>query len=85
MRDVERINKETGELSASGELFVSLELKGEAGTVGGAGGQTVASRGPRPLLALREQLHQLDTHNQLPPIQREEHLCRVLRLYIQVC
>ncbi|XP_062319191.1 WD repeat- and FYVE domain-containing protein 4 isoform X1 [Osmerus eperlanus] len=85
MRDVERINKETGELSASGELSVSLELKGEAGTVGGAGGQTVDCRGPRPLLALREQLHQLETHNLLPPSQREEHLCRVLPLYIQVC
>lgn len=87
---MERINKETGELSASGELAVSMELKGEAGE---SGGVTGAARSPQLLLSLREHLHHLDTHTLLPldqthtPLpteQREEDLLRVLSLYIQV-
>ncbi|KAM6956344.1 WD repeat- and FYVE domain-containing protein 4 [Aplochiton taeniatus] len=57
MGDVERINKETGELSASGELADSLELKGKTGATGG----------PHPLLALRQQLEELERHTHLDP------------------
>ncbi|CAB1312396.1 unnamed protein product, partial [Coregonus sp. 'balchen'] len=107
MGDVERINKETGELSASGELAAPLDLK-EGGEKGerGEGPQT------HPLLVLREMLQQMETHTHkdskntsgqkhthtqketmdqseidtpLPLDQREEHLLRVLPLYIQVC
>ncbi|XP_041734876.1 WD repeat- and FYVE domain-containing protein 4 [Coregonus clupeaformis] len=107
MGDMERINKETGELSASGELAAPLDLK-EGGEKGerGEGPQT------HPLLVLREMLQQMETHTHkdskntsgqkhthtqketmdqseidtpLPLDQREEHLLRVLPLYIQVC
>uniref|UniRef100_A0A4W5QKG6 Uncharacterized protein n=1 Tax=Hucho hucho TaxID=62062 RepID=A0A4W5QKG6_9TELE len=108
MADMERINKETGELSASGELAAPLDLKERGG-----GPQ------PHPLLVLREMLQQMETHihkdsmntsdqkhthlspdhthtqketqdqsetdTPLPLDQKEEHLLRVLPLYIQVC
>ncbi|KAM4607468.1 WD repeat- and FYVE domain-containing protein 4 [Polymixia lowei] len=83
MGDVERINKETGELSASGELAVCGELKAEK-TEG-----TGASWGPQHLQALREQLQELgpadhiDGHAAVE--QREERLLQILPLYIQVC
>ncbi|XP_028982965.1 WD repeat- and FYVE domain-containing protein 4 isoform X2 [Betta splendens] len=82
----QRINKETGELSASGELSISVELK--TGNVEGS------CRNPQLLQLLREQLqelgvdtfsnsdHQID-HGCLE--QREEHLVKVLPLYIQAC
>eukprot|EP00063_Salmo_salar_P079374 XP_014054209.1 PREDICTED: WD repeat- and FYVE domain-containing protein 4 isoform X3 [Salmo salar] len=113
MADVERINKETGELSASGELAAPLDLK--EGGVGRRGGGPQ----PHPLLVLQEMLQQMETHTHkdsmntsgqkhthlspdhthtqketmdqseidtpLPLDQKEEHLLRVLPLYIQVC
>lgn len=81
----ERINKETGELSASGELSVSLELKVEK--VEGSCGNPQLSQ------VLREQLQALGVHacsspdhrtDHVPLEQREEHLIKVLPLYIQV-
>lgn len=112
MADVERINKETGELSASGELAAPLDLK--EGGVGRRGGGPQ----PHPLLVLQEMLQQMETHTHkdsmntsgqkhthlspdhthtqketmdqseidtpLPLDQKEEHLLRVLPLYIQV-
>uniref|UniRef100_UPI003AAAFB81 WD repeat- and FYVE domain-containing protein 4 n=1 Tax=Centroberyx gerrardi TaxID=166262 RepID=UPI003AAAFB81 len=87
MGDVERINKETGELSASGELAVSVEVKAEKEE------GTGAPWGPQPLQVLREQLKKLQIHTSPTPDQvpierreeREEHLLRVLPFYIQVC
>ncbi|XP_029926583.1 WD repeat- and FYVE domain-containing protein 4 [Myripristis murdjan] len=86
--DMERINKETGELSASGELAVFVEVKADKVEVRGP------SRNPQPLQALREQLQDLQIYKS-PAInhisdhdvieQREEHLLRVLPFYIQVC
>ncbi|XP_078129346.1 WD repeat- and FYVE domain-containing protein 4 isoform X3 [Sander vitreus] len=82
----ERINKETGELSASGELAVSVELKVEK--VEGS------CRNPQLQQVLREQLQELGIHkcsspdhktDHVPLEQREEHLVKVLPLYIQVC
>ncbi|XP_078016803.1 WD repeat- and FYVE domain-containing protein 4 isoform X2 [Epinephelus lanceolatus] len=82
----ERINKETGELSASGELSVSVELKVEK--VEGSCGNPQLSQ------VLREQLQALGVHacsspdhrtDHVPLEQREEHLIKVLPLYIQVC
>ncbi|XP_060895664.1 WD repeat- and FYVE domain-containing protein 4 isoform X1 [Labrus mixtus] len=82
----ERINKETGELSASGELSVSLELKSDK--VEGS------CRDPHLPQVLREQLQELGIHTcsspdlRTDPVaseQREEHLIKVLPLYIQVC
>ncbi|KAM3862933.1 LOW QUALITY PROTEIN: WD repeat- and FYVE domain-containing protein 4 [Diretmus argenteus] len=84
--DVERINKETGELSASGELVVSVDMKAEKveGTCSG----------PQPLQVLGEQLQDLKIYTCPAPDhindrvsieQREEHLLRILPFYIQVC
>ncbi|CAN9499844.1 unnamed protein product [Ophioblennius macclurei] len=82
----ERINKETGELSASGELSVSAELKVDK--VEGS------CRNPQLPQVLREQLQELSFHKYSSPDhnadlvalgQREEHLLKVLALYIQVC
>ncbi|XP_041866182.1 WD repeat- and FYVE domain-containing protein 4 isoform X2 [Melanotaenia boesemani] len=82
----ERINKETGELSASGELSVSVELKSEK--VEGSCGN------PELLQVLREQLQELGIHtysscdqrtDHVSAEQRDQHLLRVLPLYIQVC
>ncbi|XP_023139483.2 WD repeat- and FYVE domain-containing protein 4 isoform X3 [Amphiprion ocellaris] len=82
----ERINKETGELSASGELSVSVELKSEK--VEGS------SSNPQLPQVLREQLQELGIHtysslghitDHVPLERREEHLVKVLPLYIQVC
>uniref|UniRef100_UPI0037E89D37 WD repeat- and FYVE domain-containing protein 4 isoform X2 n=1 Tax=Semicossyphus pulcher TaxID=241346 RepID=UPI0037E89D37 len=82
----ERINKETGELSASGELTVSVELKVDK--VEGS------CKNPQLLQVLREQLQELGIHtcssqdhrtDHVPLEQREEHLVKVLPLYIQVC
>ncbi|XP_042357670.1 WD repeat- and FYVE domain-containing protein 4 isoform X2 [Plectropomus leopardus] len=82
----ERINKETGELSASGELSVSVKLKVEK--VEGS------CRNPQLPHVLREQLQELGVHtysspehrtDHVPSEQREEHLVKVLPLFIQVC
>lgn len=81
----ERINKETGELSASGELSVSMELKEEK--VEGSSGNS------KLLQVLRKQLEELEIytysnhdhktgHQRLP--QLEQHLPNVLHLYTQV-
>lgn len=80
----ERINKETGELSASGELFVCAELKGDK--VEGS------YRNPQLPRELREHLQALGIHKSsspghqtdVPLQQREELLAKVLPLYIQV-
>nr|XP_057914861.1 WD repeat- and FYVE domain-containing protein 4 isoform X2 [Doryrhamphus excisus] len=79
----ERINKETGELSASGELSVSVELDKK---------KAEASSEPLPSELLREHLQELDIHQcsnldhnaDCVPIEHE-CLIRVLPLYIQVC
>ncbi|KAM3606165.1 uncharacterized protein V6R79_011883 [Siganus canaliculatus] len=82
----ERINKETGELSASGELSVSVELK-----VDKVEGSSV---NPQLSQELREQLQELGIHtcsssdhrkDQIPVTQRQESLVKVLPVYIQVC
>ncbi|XP_059215445.1 WD repeat- and FYVE domain-containing protein 4 [Centropristis striata] len=82
----ERINKETGELSASGELSVSVELKVEK--VEGP------CKNPQLPQVLKEQLQELGVHecpyadhrsDHVPSEQKEEHLVKVLPLYIQVC
>ncbi|XP_077351149.1 WD repeat- and FYVE domain-containing protein 4 isoform X2 [Festucalex cinctus] len=82
----ERVNKETGELSASGELSVSVELD-----VKKAG---VTCRDPLLSDLLREQLHELEIYHYssldhkcdvATSEKRLEHLVRVLPLYIQVC
>ncbi|XP_008289614.1 WD repeat- and FYVE domain-containing protein 4 isoform X2 [Stegastes partitus] len=82
----ERINRETGELSASGELSVSVELKEEK--VEGS------CRNPQLPQVLREQLQELgiETYSStdhrtdhVPVERREEQLIKVLPLYIQVC
>ncbi|KAM9847921.1 WD repeat- and FYVE domain-containing protein 4 [Aulostomus maculatus] len=79
-----RINKETGELSASGELSVSVELKTKK--VEGS------YEDPQLPQVLREQLRELGIHdcsdtrtNPVPSQQREGHLVKVLPLFIQVC
>lgn len=81
----ERINKETGELSASGELSVSVELK-ELKEEG-------SCMNPQLSQVLREQLQELgintySSHDHRTDRvllgQREEHLVKVLPLYIQV-
>lgn len=81
----ERINKETGELSASGELPDSVELKVDE--VEGSCGN------PQLPQELREQLQVLGIHtcsspghrtDHVPLERREELLVKVLPLYIQV-
>jgi len=81
----DRINKETGELSASGELSLSVELKTEK--VEGSCGN------PQLLQVLREQLQELGLHthsscdhrtDHVLLEQQEGHLVKVLPLYIQV-
>ncbi|KAJ8014052.1 hypothetical protein DPEC_G00036250 [Dallia pectoralis] len=56
MEDVERVNRETGELSASGEVAVPLDLNEEV---------DMGEREPQthPILILREMLQQLDTQD----------------------
>ncbi|XP_054655209.1 WD repeat- and FYVE domain-containing protein 4 isoform X2 [Dunckerocampus dactyliophorus] len=79
----ERINRETGELSASGELSVSVELDKK---------KAEASSDPLPSELLREHLQELDVHQcssldhngDSVPL-KQECLVRVLPLYIQVC
>ncbi|XP_039994634.1 WD repeat- and FYVE domain-containing protein 4 isoform X3 [Xiphias gladius] len=82
----ERINKETGELSASGELSAAVELK-ELEVEGSCGN-------PQLPQVLKEELQALGIHtcsspdqrtDHVPLEQREEHLVKVLLLYIQVC
>ncbi|CAJ1067579.1 WD repeat- and FYVE domain-containing protein 4 isoform X1 [Xyrichtys novacula] len=82
----ERINKETGELSASGELSVSVELNLDK--VEGSCGN------PKLSQELREQLQELGIHpcegpdhrqDHVPSELREERLIKVLPLYIQIC
>ncbi|KAM8859671.1 WD repeat- and FYVE domain-containing protein 4 isoform 2-T2 [Spinachia spinachia] len=74
-----RINKETGELSASGEVEVKVEC---------------SSRNPQLPHVLKEQLYELgiltyaspdNKADHVPLEQREEHLVKVLPLYLQVC
>lgn len=80
----ERINKETGELTASGELSGS-ELK--------AGKEESSCKSRQLSQELREQLKEWGIHacsspkhtsDHVPFEQREELLDRVLPLYIQV-
>ncbi|XP_047198145.1 WD repeat- and FYVE domain-containing protein 4 isoform X2 [Hippoglossus stenolepis] len=82
----ERINKETGELSASGELSVSVELKGQK--------EEGSCRNLQLPQELREQIQELAVYtysspnhrtDHVPLEQREELLVRVLPLYIKVC
>lgn len=81
----QRINKETGELSASGELSVSLESK-----VVNVEGSCWTRQLPQ---VLSEQLQELGIHtrlnsdhstDQVPLEQKEEQLFKFLPLYIQV-
>ncbi|XP_015799744.3 WD repeat- and FYVE domain-containing protein 4 isoform X2 [Nothobranchius furzeri] len=80
----ERINKETGELSASGELTASVELKTEKGE-GYCGN-------PELLQRLRDALQELGIYTYYsrdpgtdPADKEEETLLKVLPLYLQVC
>nr|XP_061794523.1 WD repeat- and FYVE domain-containing protein 4-like [Nerophis lumbriciformis] len=81
----ERVNKETGELSASGELSVSEELHEKKAEV--------RYQDPLPSDLLREQLQELEIQcscldhkvDTSLSAKRHEHLVRVLPLYIQVC
>ncbi|KAM9364693.1 WD repeat- and FYVE domain-containing protein 4 isoform 2-T2 [Pholidichthys leucotaenia] len=81
-----RINEETGELSICGDFPVSVEVKVEA--VEGS------SKNPQLTQVLREQLQELRVYASTRPgcrtdhdtlRQREEYLCKVLPLYIQIC
>ncbi|XP_011601683.2 WD repeat- and FYVE domain-containing protein 4 isoform X2 [Takifugu rubripes] len=81
----ERINKETGELTASGELLIS-EPK--------AGKEESSCKSCQLPQGLSEQLKELGIHacsspkqtrDHVPLEQREELLDKVLPLYIQVC
>ncbi|XP_068183056.1 WD repeat- and FYVE domain-containing protein 4 isoform X2 [Antennarius striatus] len=83
---VERINKETGELSASGELSVSEEVKLDE--------VEDSSRTTQLPEKLTERLQVLGIHmssspdnksDHVPAEQKEEHLIEVLSVYIQVC
>ncbi|XP_072293692.1 WD repeat- and FYVE domain-containing protein 4 [Eucyclogobius newberryi] len=78
-----RINKETGELSASGELSVSVELKTKI---------LGSSEDPQPQNVLIKQLHELRIHSYFDQkndksvlAPKEEELATVLSLYIQIC
>ncbi|XP_061545443.1 WD repeat- and FYVE domain-containing protein 4 isoform X3 [Phycodurus eques] len=82
----ERVNKETGELSASGELSVSVQLDVKKADV------PCQDRLLSDLLS--EQLHELEIQqcssldhrgDAAPPEKLHEYLVRVLPLYIQVC
>lgn len=79
-----RINKETGELSASGELSVSVESKLEK--------VDVSSEIPRPEDVLIQQLHELLIHSYWDQktdhaslVPYEESLAKVLPLFVQIC
>ncbi|KAM9727627.1 WD repeat- and FYVE domain-containing protein 4 isoform 2-T2 [Menidia menidia] len=82
----DRVNKETGELSSSGELSLSADLKTEK--VEGSCGS------PQLLQVLREQLQELQINaytncdyktDRVLLEQREGQLAKVLSLCIQVC
>ncbi|XP_077585653.1 WD repeat- and FYVE domain-containing protein 4 isoform X2 [Stigmatopora nigra] len=81
----ERVNKETGELSASGEMSISEELHVKKPEVFCQ--DTLTSD------LLREKLHQLaiqyscleDKVDNSLTVKRDEDLLRILPLYIQVC
>ncbi|XP_076019917.1 WD repeat- and FYVE domain-containing protein 4 isoform X2 [Genypterus blacodes] len=90
----ERINKETGELSASGELAVpvSVSVSDEGKRQAETSKDTCGD--PQQEQMLRDQLQQLEIHTTPGPDcraghaalkQREECLVKVLPHYIQVC
>ncbi|KAF3708270.1 WD repeat- and FYVE domain-containing protein 4 [Channa argus] len=82
----QRINKETGELSASGELSVSVDLK--------ADNVQSSCRNHPPTQVLREKLQELGFHtcsnsdrrnDHASSEQSEHHLIKILPLYVQAC
>ncbi|KAK2824252.1 hypothetical protein Q5P01_021427 [Channa striata] len=79
----QRINEETGELSASGELSVSVDLKADS-----------VESSCQTTQLLREQLQELGIQtcsnsdhktDNATSEQREQHLMKILPLYIQAC
>ncbi|XP_062375001.1 WD repeat- and FYVE domain-containing protein 4 isoform X2 [Sardina pilchardus] len=79
---MERINKETGELSASGE--VETREAAPSGHHGDAGVNTSADADAELVQTVREGLSQLQQRAQLPAEQWEHQLLGLLPLYIQV-
>lgn len=78
--DMERINKETGELSASGDLAESTELKRDNGESEPAREEDTHSDSDA-VVALRQQLLQL---TQTAAEHREQQLDLLLPLFLQV-
>lgn len=79
--EMDRVSKENGELSASGESAESIELK--ASQINSDKNEDLKEDNDLEEV-LREQLIQLDTINQQSPEQREQELSRLLLLFIQV-
>lgn len=78
---MDRVGKENGEFSASGESAESIELK--ATQINSDKNGDLKEDNDLEVV-LREQLIQLDTINQQSPEQREQELSRLLLLFIQV-
>ncbi|KAG7334069.1 hypothetical protein KOW79_002476 [Hemibagrus wyckioides] len=79
--DMERINKETGELSASGESTESTELKSDEPQIE-PGHEEETRAVLDAATALEEQLLELAKST---TVQREEQLLLLLPIFIQVC
>ncbi len=78
---MDRINKENGELSASGESSESIEVKAtqiQSETNGDL------KTHEDPVVLLKDQLTQLGTISQRSPEQRDLELNQLLLLFIQV-
>lgn len=78
--DMERINKETGELSASGECIESIELKSDEPQME-PGDEEDSCTGLDAATALEDQLLELAKAS---AEQREEQLLLLLPIFIQV-
>ncbi|MCI4376424.1 hypothetical protein PGIGA_G00188250 [Pangasianodon gigas] len=79
--DMERINKETGELTASGETAESTELKSDESQID-PGDEGDSCTGLDAATALAEQLLELA---KATAEQRDEQLLLLLPIFIQVC
>lgn len=78
---MDRINKENGELSASGEISESIEVK-TIQIQSEKNGDLKAHEDP--VVLLKDQLTQLGTISQRSPEQRDLELNQLLLLFIQV-
>ena len=79
---MERINKETGELSASGEVETRKGVP--SGHLGDADADADVNTDADLVQAVREGVSQLEQKAHLPAQQWEEQLLRLLPLFIQV-